>query len=272
MNTGFCVERGKQVVVELDKCSNPVWMHRYEVPGKCRKTFHYTAKPHPLIVFPVGTGSGVYRFCIEIIENRVESYSSQQLKNVLGEVSEIVADAMPDDPVDVLQGIYKGLIAHYHEELSSLDGEIEKSIDALLRKGSMPIPIYRLYSRASRLHRGVHGVIYSLHRLERIYPDLKDLGDEAVMLENMYSTSIDRIAQAFTLYFTLISDKTNKIVTKLTVISAIFLPLTLIAGIYGMNFKYMPELENPYAYPAVLLAMAAIAIGELAYFKRKKWI
>ncbi len=133
-------------------------------------------------------------------------------------------------------------------------------------------PIYRLYNRASHLHRGVHGIIYSLQCLDRFYPNLKDLGDEAIMLENMYSTSIDRITQAFNLYYTLISERTNRVVTKLTIISAIFLPLSLIAGIYGMNFRYMPELQHPLAYPITLSAMAVIAIGELLYFKIKKWI
>ena len=64
----------------------------------------------------------------------------------------------------------------------------------------------------------------------------------------------------------------NHIMTLLTVITSIFLPLTLIAGWYGMNFRYMPELDWPYAYPAVIVICVVIVIVCLAWFKKKKWL
>ena len=64
----------------------------------------------------------------------------------------------------------------------------------------------------------------------------------------------------------------NRIMTVLTVITSIFLPLTLIAGWYGMNFKYMPELEWRYSYPVVIVVSIVIVIASLAWFKRKKWM
>ena len=69
----------------------------------------------------------------------------------------------------------------------------------------------------------------------------------------------------------LFQDKTNSRMKILTVISAIFLPLSLIAGIYGMNFIDMPELKNPVAYPVTLLLMVGIAFGMLAFFYRRGW-
>jgi magnesium transporter len=57
----------------------------------------------------------------------------------------------------------------------------------------------------------------------------------------------------------------------LTVISTLFIPLTFIASIYGMNFKYMPELDRPWAYPIVLSVMAATAAGMLVFFKKQGW-
>jgi len=74
------------------------------------------------------------------------------------------------------------------------------------------------------------------------------------------------------LYYSTISMKTNDIIRILTVVSTIFIPLTFITGLYGMNFRYMPELYWRYSYPAVLLLMLAIAVGMLAYFRRKGWI
>jgi magnesium transporter len=74
------------------------------------------------------------------------------------------------------------------------------------------------------------------------------------------------------LYLSSLSNRMNEIMKVLTVIATIFMPLTFIAGVYGMNFKYMPELEWHWGYPAVLLLMAAVAVNMLSYFFRKKWI
>ena len=68
------------------------------------------------------------------------------------------------------------------------------------------------------------------------------------------------------------SNKMNNIMRLLTLISTIFIPLTFIVGVYGMNFKYMPELEVWWAYPLVWLVMIAISLAMIFYFKRKKWL
>jgi magnesium transporter len=67
------------------------------------------------------------------------------------------------------------------------------------------------------------------------------------------------------------NQRLNEVMKVLTVISTLFIPLTFIASIYGMNFKHMPELEWPWAYPAVLAVMAATAIGMLGFFKKRGW-
>ena len=80
---------------------------------------------------------------------------------------------------------------------------------------------------------------------------------------------IDSMVQ---LHFSAVAHRTNEIVRVLTLISAIFLPLTLIAGIFGMNFQNMPELKTEYGYFFTLGGMAGLAVGLLIYFKFKKWI
>ena len=64
----------------------------------------------------------------------------------------------------------------------------------------------------------------------------------------------------------------NRIMTLLTIITSIFLPLTLIAGWYGMNFRYMPELEWVWGYPAVIVISILIVVGSLIWFRKKKWL
>ena len=68
------------------------------------------------------------------------------------------------------------------------------------------------------------------------------------------------------------ADKQNHIMTILTVVTTIFMPLTLITGWYGMNFKYMPELDSVYGYPTVIAVSLAVAILSLVFFKYKKWL
>jgi magnesium transporter len=72
-------------------------------------------------------------------------------------------------------------------------------------------------------------------------------------------------------YFSSVSNRMNEVMKVLTIISTIFIPLTFIAGVYGMNFTYMPELGQRWAYPAAWGLMVSIAIGMISYFKRKKW-
>ena len=81
-----------------------------------------------------------------------------------------------------------------------------------------------------------------------------------------YTTHIRELAQAQ------LDMRQNRIMTILTVITSIFMPLTLIAGWYGMNFVYMPELKSPIAYPAVFVVCVLIVIVSLVVFKRKKWL
>jgi magnesium transporter len=68
-----------------------------------------------------------------------------------------------------------------------------------------------------------------------------------------------------------VNENTNRVIQLLTIISTIFLPLSFIAGVYGMNFEYMPELQWPWAYPTVLAVMAGLAAAALIYMRRKKW-
>ena len=82
----------------------------------------------------------------------------------------------------------------------------------------------------------------------------------------------DYAAQIRDLYQAQLDVKQNRIMTLLTVVTTIFMPLTLIVGWYGMNFRYMPELEWRYAYPVVAGVSVLIVIGSLIFFKAKKWL
>jgi len=82
-------------------------------------------------------------------------------------------------------------------------------------------------------------------------------------------SEIDSLVQ---IHFAAVSHRTNEVMRVLTVLTAVFLPLTLIVGIFGMNFENMPELKLPWAYYATLAAMVTVALLMLAWFRRKRWI
>ena len=82
----------------------------------------------------------------------------------------------------------------------------------------------------------------------------------------------DLLSGMLDVYLSAMSNRLNEVIKVLTIITTIFIPLTFIAGIYGMNFEYMPELGHPFGYPGVLIVMAAVGLGMVAFFKKKKWM
>ena len=100
----------------------------------------------------------------------------------------------------------------------------------------------------------------------------RDISDHVLRISESIESSRDMIAGLLDIYITTISNKMNEIMKVLTVFASIFIPLTFIAGIYGMNFEYMPELKWKWAYPALWMAFIAIPVILLVYFKKKKWL
>jgi magnesium transporter len=101
---------------------------------------------------------------------------------------------------------------------------------------------------------------------------LRDVYDHTIQAMDTLETYRDLIGGIQDLYLSVLSNRMNEIMKVLTVISTIFIPLTFIVGVYGMNFKFMPELDLPWAYPTVWAIMFAIAIAMAAHFRRKHWI
>lgn len=100
---------------------------------------------------------------------------------------------------------------------------------------------------------------------------IRDLYDHIMGAIDTIETFRELQAGMMDLYLSSISNKMNNIMKVLTIISTIFIPLTFIVGLYGMNFKYMPELDFRFGYLGVVIVMVVIAIFMILYFKRKKW-
>ncbi|KPJ69508.1 magnesium transporter [candidate division WOR-1 bacterium DG_54_3] len=101
---------------------------------------------------------------------------------------------------------------------------------------------------------------------------LRDVYDHTIQVVDSIESYREMASGLLDIYLSSISNRMNEVMKVLTIIATIFIPLTFIAGIYGMNFKYMPELGWPWGYPLVLGVMILIGLVMIAYFKRKKWI
>ena len=89
---------------------------------------------------------------------------------------------------------------------------------------------------------------------------------------DVVETYTDMLAELLDVYMSTVSNRMNEIMKTLTIIATIFIPLTFIVGVFGMNFEFMPELTNELAYPAVLISMTGISLLMLYYFRRKGWM
>jgi magnesium transporter len=101
---------------------------------------------------------------------------------------------------------------------------------------------------------------------------LRDVHDHVVQLLDLLETCRELSNGLLELHMSTVSFRLNEVMKFLTIIATIFIPLTFVVGVYGLNFKWMPELEEWWAYPACLGVMAAIAATMLWWFRRRQWI
>ena len=148
-------------------------------------------------------------------------------------------DSFPTVRLNHIRSDIRNLRIHY-EQLIDLGQELEKNENSFFKQEN--IRYFKLF----------------LNRMARLHDSSTSLSDYTMQLRDQYKAHLDI--------------KQNRIMTILTVVTTIFMPLTLIVGWYGMNFRYMPELEWRWGYPVIILVSLLIAIGCLLFFKKKKWL
>jgi magnesium transporter len=115
-----------------------------------------------------------------------------------------------------------------------------------------------------------HDDLSSIPSEARIY--FQDLYDHITRFSDLAESMRDLVQSTMTIHLTIASNRLNEIMKVLTIISTIFMPLSFVAGIYGMNFDYMPELRWPLGYPIVWVIFLIIAGSMLLFFRRRRWI
>jgi len=191
--------------------------------------------------------------------------------------------SFPGGPVQVLWSVYDEMMDHYFPVVDELAVEIERLEEHVVENPEHEqlervLALRRKISSLRRImlpHRQVFGHLAN-SRFEAIDAtaalNFRDTQDNVLRLADALEQQRDLLTNVKDTYLSVVAQRTNEIMRVLTVFSAIVLPLSLVAGIYGMNFRHMPELEWPWGYPLVLLGMGALAAGLLLWFRTKRWI
>ena len=127
--------------------------------------------------------------------------------------------------------------------------------------------IWPLREVVSGLERHESGLI---KKTTKIY--LRDVYDHSIQVIETTESIKDMLTGMHDIYMSSVSNRMNEVMKVLTIIATLFIPITFIAGIYGMNFEIMPELKLRWAYPAVWVIIIAVTVGMVGYFRRKKWL
>jgi len=200
----------------------------------------------------------------------------KRLRNEKGRLRAMGSDYLAYAHIDTVVDQYFPLLENLGEDIEQLEERLITKADQealrtlhrfkremiLLRKAIWP-----LREVLSHLERGESTLV---HTSTHIY--LRDVYDHTIQLIETTETYRDMLAGMMDIYLTSLSNKLNETMKVLTVIATIFIPLTFIVGIYGMNFKFMPELEWPWGYPLVMGVMLMLAVGMLWSFRNKHWI
>ena len=200
----------------------------------------------------------------------------ERIRSIKGRVRKSGADYLAYALIDSIVDNYFVILEQLGERIEDAEQELAtdptvetlqtirvfKKEMILLRKSIWP-----LREVANSLERGESPLI---NESTGIY--LRDVYDHTIQIIDTVESYRDMLSGMLDVYLSSISNKMNEVMKVLTIFAAIFIPLTFVAGIYGMNFGFMPELEWHWGYFALLLVMAAIGASMLVYFRRKRWL
>ncbi len=183
----------------------------------------------------------IYDFLDMIVKDdlRIMEKYERELDAIEDEIEHDKNEDKGSDRVNEIRSDIRDLMTHYNQ-LIDLGEELEENENNFFSQKNLRY--FRLF----------------ISRVERFNDRAASLRDYTVQIRDLYKSHLDI--------------KQNRIMTVLTVITSIFMPLTLIAGWYGMNFKYMPELDWKWSYPVVAGVCLLIVIIALIFFKKKKWL
>jgi len=183
----------------------------------------------------------------------------------------------------LMYSILDAIVDQYFVVLEKIEEKIEELEEELIDNATQStLPkIQNLKQKLIILRKSIRPVREVINSLQQSESDiisenlekyLRDIYDHTIQIIDTIETSKDIISSSLDIYLGNINNKMNEVMKVLTIIGTIFIPLTFIVGVYGMNFKYMPELNMKLAYPILWIIMILIVWLMLRYFRRKKRI
>ncbi len=221
-----------------------------------------------------------YDDCLEVLRNRIRANFSQLRRKPVGYLAYALTDVVLD---------------HYYPTMAAIGDyieELEMSIFNEQRERQLLNRILRIKKDVVRFRRLVYperDKMSEILRLpEEVVPEelkvfYRDAYDHAIQALDLAESYRDNISSLADLFLSDQSNRMNEVMKVLTIISSIFIPLSFVVGLYGMNFQHedthghvlplnMPELYSPYGYPTLLAVLTLIVMGQLYYFWRKGWL
>ncbi|MEO9887630.1 MAG: magnesium/cobalt transporter CorA [Balneola sp.] len=178
--------------------------------------------------------------------------------------------------MDIIIDYYFAVLEDLNEEIETIEEELWAGDDSNALSA-----IHRIRRQLIQFRKNIWPLRDSINSLTRdespLINDetklfLRDVSDHTLQIVDSLDNNREMVSSLHDMYQTNISNKMNEVMKVLTIIATIFIPLTFIAGIYGMNFEYMPELGWHYSYPVAWSVMIAVTIGMVIYFKKKDWM
>lgn len=241
------------------------------------KMLYYNDKTDEIVIEQISLILGPH-FVISFQEREVDVFDPirERIRSEKGRIRKMGADYLAYALLDVTVDNYFTILEKLGERIEDLEEELVtnptpetlQTIHDLKREMLfLRRSVWPLREVVSGLERGESSLV---QESTGIY--LRDVYDHTIQVIDAVETFRDMLSGMLDIYLSSVSNRMNEVMKVLTIIATIFIPLTLIAGIYGMNFRYMPELEWPWAYPMLWLIMLGIGVLMLIYFRRKRWL
>ena len=218
-----------------------------------------------------------YVLSFQEIEGDVFDNVRERLRLANGRIRTLGADYL-------LYALIDAIVDHYYIVSETMGNKIE-DLEEILFNGELredlSKQVLNLKKEVLKIRRAIFPIREIISRIEKnehvlINPNslqyYRDIYDHVIQLSDSIDIYREMVWSLMDMYMTSISNKMNEVMKVLTIIATIFIPLTFIAGIYGMNFDHMPELHFRYGYVILWGIMIVIFLGMLYYFKRKKWL
>lgn len=199
-----------------------------------------------------------------------------RIRNGKGKIRKMGCDYLTYALIDSVVDHYFLVFEKYGEKIEVLQDEVlsqptPETLQVIQRTKRDMIflrkSVWPLREAINALQRGESSLV-----TDNVNIYLRDVHDHTIQVIDTIETFRDIISGTLDVYLSSVSNKMNAVMKVLTIIATIFMPMTFIAGIYGMNFKYMPELEWHWAYPVIWAVIIVLGVLMLMGFKRKKWL